>query len=82
MTYSCKNRPLIDASKPLWVQDGYVSEYHPASDDVVRHPKMVAIPFVNTVTCQYTLTTPDHRCDGCFQQKHEYTPEEMNNVVR
>lgn len=44
----------------FFVQDGY-------NADGTR--KMVPIPFINTRDCQYTITTPDTRCEGCSWQK-------------
>lgn len=62
MRNGCYNKPRPVAGAPLQVQDGY-------SADGTR--RMVTVPFVMEPGCQYTLRTPDPRCDGCEHEKKE-----------
>lgn len=55
----CYNREPFRES--LTVQDGWMCG--------VR--RMVVIPFRNSMDCQYSKDTPDHRCAGCKWNQRE-----------
>lgn len=79
--YGCFNRN--EFSETVHVQDGWEDVYvrdaldireealHFPSDvgPVVRVPRMVSIPFVNSTDCMHDASKDDRGCAGCKRQK-------------
>lgn len=71
--YGCHNKPRPTAGAALLVQDGYVSglfDYEAGHTD--RIDRMVSVPFVLSVPCQYTHQhAADPQCSGCEHRTKE-----------
>jgi hypothetical protein len=68
--YGCHNKPRED--KPLLVQDGYVETiFQPNGSprQIVRLPRMVSIPRVNSLDCRYEKRFSDPGCKDCEHAK-------------
>lgn len=70
--YGCNNKPR--EAKPLLVQDGYVDTgmtmYYEDQKtmkqrEIVRVPRMVSIPRVNSIDCRYEKRSTDTGCTDC-----------------
>ncbi len=69
----CHNLPR--EAKPLLVQDGWIdSGIRPDGTfyghrELVRLPRMVLIPFINSLECRYDQQARDVGCTGCIHAK-------------
>lgn len=68
--YGCYNKPRPTSGASLAVQDGYVAEifeYESGHSD--RIDRIVTVPYVMTVECQYTrMHADDKLCAGCIHR--------------
>ncbi|MFM0165712.1 hypothetical protein PQR39_35450 [Paraburkholderia sediminicola] len=73
--HGCHNKPR--EGKPLLVQDGYVDtgmtlQYQHSEEskrEVVRIPRMVTIPFANSLDCRHDKRFTDTGCTDCQHAK-------------
>lgn len=65
--YGCHDEPRPIAGAPLLVQDGYIyGLFDHEAGHADRIARMIEVPYVMTVPCQYTQHNPsDKECDGC-----------------
>lgn len=70
--YGCHSKPRPTAGAPIEVQDGYIENLFGRD----RIDRIVEIPYVMTVPCQYTVRHPaDPECAGCpHQSKCDTSP--------
>lgn len=74
MKHGCHNLPR--EPKPLLVQDGWVEMgLHPKDSptgarEIVRLPRMVRIPYVNSIECRHDKRATDPGCEGCKHGEH------------
>ena len=62
----CHN--LLRKGEPLLVQDGWIYGMNFAGEPT-RLPRMVTIPFVNSLDCRYEKTFSDPGCTDCIHAK-------------
>lgn len=74
--YGCRDTPPLEIGLMLWVQDGWV-QYTGKDHVTFRVPKMVQIPFANSIPCGYDRAHVDSRCAGCTKTR----PVDANIVV-
>jgi hypothetical protein len=70
--HGCHNLPR--EGKPLLVQDGWVLDpghysFRERQYVSVRHPRMVKIPFVNSLDCRHDKRMTDPGCESCIHAK-------------
>ncbi len=67
----CNNAPRPEANHLIEVQDGYTTlSIGHLGNTKLRVARMVMVPFLMSVECQYDKDATDPRCKGCKHGLH------------
>lgn len=70
MLHGCHNLPR--EAKPLLAQDGWTEVQAKQSGNsvvLIRFPRMVTVPFVNSIECRHDKRLTDTGCTDCIHAK-------------